>query len=413
MAATAAAFALALIVTMHYDLSRMSVGLAALALPAVAAIGFATALHWQYVLYVAGVTVLTIWFALGALQRWSTPAATAWVLFIAIAFWSGALAFIGERGQLDPKLEMVLVRQKDPAPPIGGFYLGKTSRAVYLASTQGCKDPECRRVMSIPDKQVTCLVFGPTRAVPAKPEDANPNPIDTSLADFSDAPQSVCDGATPDAATTPHAGPPVKDESRTTNRFSLINGLKIVLARPVKAAPNRLNLLNGPRVTFGQAAKPAPRTDVRMIGPFRFVFGGQPTPATTAGPRERVVLGNVVFGFGKHDLTDDAKANIAVAAREIRDSGATRVFVAGHTDAKGSDEHNVRLAKQRVAAVANELRADLPLNVKVSPRGFGERLPLLCDRRSDGSDDPEARAVNRRVEIRTRRVMTWDEPCNR
>jgi outer membrane protein OmpA-like peptidoglycan-associated protein len=291
-------------------------------------------------------------------------------------------------------LETVVVRQKSPTPAVAGFYLGKTAKAVYLASSRPCDGTGCRRVMSIPEKQVTCLVFGPSRNVPGDDDHDPEAGIMTGLDYFKRGMAGdVCAGATatPNATATASAtsGSRSTISTTTSSRLSILPGLRIVLER----------------------ASPAPRADVRVIGPFRIVLGSDSEqPKTTGGGR--VVLGSVLFRFGKAGLTRPARAGVAVAAREITDAGAARVFVAGHADEKGDEAGNVRLSRRRANRVEKALRKRLPKDVKIIARGYGERLPLRCNRLKDGSDDRKSRAVNRRVEIRTRRLMTaYEQVC--
>jgi outer membrane protein OmpA-like peptidoglycan-associated protein len=368
------------------------------ALPAVALAGFLGALGW-YTAYVILLTVVTTWLALGAMRRATGAAATAWILFAAIAFWSGALAFISERGANVTTMGTAVVFQKAPTSSVPGLYLGRTSKAVYLAGAESCDTAGCRTVVGIPHKQVTCVVFGPAADV----HNADGGEVrresdvlavadieDDALAGYTHQTDDECDGPESKKKNAPPSNTESQTSTVTSNRFNLLNGLRISIGRPGKSTP-------------------APGPDVRVIGPFRIVLGGgsePPAPSTARGGR--VVLGNVVFKFKEAELTPMARANIAVAAREIEDAGAQRVFLAGHADEKGSEELNLQLSQQRIAAVQAALKPQLPHSVKLVPWPFGERTPLACNRRKDGSDDREGRALNRRVEIRTRRLMPWE-----
>ena len=76
-----------------------------------------------------------------------------------------------------------------------------------------------------------------------------------------------------------------------------------------------------------------------------------------------------------------------------------RFEVAGHTDARGTDEYNHRLGQRRAISVVEHLaRAGVPAE-RLVVRSYGESRPIAPNARPDGSDDPEGRALNRRVEI--------------
>ena len=75
--------------------------------------------------------------------------------------------------------------------------------------------------------------------------------------------------------------------------------------------------------------------------------------------------------------------------------------IEGHTDAIGSDADNQALSERRAAAVRGALEAALGSGYQYTSVGFGETRPVAPNTKPDGSDDPDGRALNRRVEIRT------------
>ena len=84
--------------------------------------------------------------------------------------------------------------------------------------------------------------------------------------------------------------------------------------------------------------------------------------------------------------------------------GVTGVDVVGHTDAKGSDEYNWGLGQRRADAVATVLvYLGFPSEAVTASSG-GEKFPLAPNANADGSDNPEGRQTNRRVELVVSRV---------
>jgi hypothetical protein len=59
------------------------------------------------------------------------------------------------------------------------------------------------------------------------------------------------------------------------------------------------------------------------------------------------------------------------------------------------------LSERRAAAVRTALEAELGSGYQYTSVGFGETKPVAPNTKPDGSDDPDGRALNRRVEIRT------------
>ena len=76
------------------------------------------------------------------------------------------------------------------------------------------------------------------------------------------------------------------------------------------------------------------------------------------------------------------------------------VEVVGHADSRGSDAYNQELSLRRARAAYKYL---VNKGVSVSrlrgPIGFGESRPVSPNTTSDGEDNPEGRARNRRIEL--------------
>lgn len=120
------------------------------------------------------------------------------------------------------------------------------------------------------------------------------------------------------------------------------------------------------------------------------------TVAQDAGTTSVSLQTDILFGFGESALSDDARARIGEIVADIpRD---VEVEVQGHTDSIPFSRGNQTLSEERAQAVADAVVGARPdLRLKVS--GYGDSRPVAAEP-SDGTDDPDARAANRRVEIR-------------
>ncbi len=113
-----------------------------------------------------------------------------------------------------------------------------------------------------------------------------------------------------------------------------------------------------------------------------------------------VTLPDVLFRFGKDDLTGDARATTRQIAEIItQDAPGRRITVEGHTDSVGPSGYNQGLSERRAQAVASALVAQGVSAGRVSSRGFGEDYPVAPNAHTDGADNPGGRARNRRVEV--------------
>jgi outer membrane protein OmpA-like peptidoglycan-associated protein len=109
---------------------------------------------------------------------------------------------------------------------------------------------------------------------------------------------------------------------------------------------------------------------------------------------------DVLFDFDKADLLPKAEQTLQQAADFVkeRNKGAI-VRIEGHTDAKGSESYNQKLSLRRADSVKRWLTAHGLGGVHFSTAGFGATKPIAPNQKADGSDDPEGRQKNRRVEI--------------
>ena len=109
---------------------------------------------------------------------------------------------------------------------------------------------------------------------------------------------------------------------------------------------------------------------------------------------------DVLFDFDKAELRPDATKVLSQAAGILQDHATRRVVIEGHTDAKGTDEYNQRLSQRRAEAVKRwfQERAGLK-SMAVETRGWGAKRPVAPNAKPDGSDNPDGRQKNRRVEI--------------
>jgi outer membrane protein OmpA-like peptidoglycan-associated protein len=108
---------------------------------------------------------------------------------------------------------------------------------------------------------------------------------------------------------------------------------------------------------------------------------------------------DVLFDFDKADLLPKAEETLQKAAALIKERKAKgTVRIEGHTDAKGNDAYNQKLSERRADAVKRWFESH-GLHEQWATAGFGAKKPVAPNAKPDGSDDPEGRAKNRRVEI--------------
>ncbi len=114
-----------------------------------------------------------------------------------------------------------------------------------------------------------------------------------------------------------------------------------------------------------------------------------------------VYLPALFFEYGSADLISDAQDRIRYIADAINQDFALNrnIAIEGHTDSKGSEDYNLELSKKRSISVMDELVFSKVDSDRIEVQWFGETVPLAPNENADGSDNPEGRARNRRVEF--------------
>jgi outer membrane protein OmpA-like peptidoglycan-associated protein len=109
---------------------------------------------------------------------------------------------------------------------------------------------------------------------------------------------------------------------------------------------------------------------------------------------------DVLFDFDKATIRPDAADGLGKVAEVIRSHAAAPVELEGHTDGKGQAPYNLKLSEQRAESVKAWLAKNggIPA-ARLKTRGYGMTRPVVPNTRPDGTDDPEGRQKNRRVEI--------------
>lgn len=105
------------------------------------------------------------------------------------------------------------------------------------------------------------------------------------------------------------------------------------------------------------------------------------------------------FGFNGNDLDEDARAALDKLLQTPAYMSGGAITVRGHTDSKGFDVDNRRVSQKRADAVRDYLIEQGVAAERITAIGIGEARPVAPNARLDGSDDPEGRERNRRVEV--------------
>jgi len=115
-------------------------------------------------------------------------------------------------------------------------------------------------------------------------------------------------------------------------------------------------------------------------------------------------LGDILFDFDKWNIRTEAEPTLRQVAEVITQHPRGAVLIEGHTDAKGADSYNVPLSQKRADVVKAWLVNKGGVAVtRMLAKGWGKAKPVAPNTNPDGSDNPEGRQKNRRVEVTVRK----------
>jgi outer membrane protein OmpA-like peptidoglycan-associated protein len=135
---------------------------------------------------------------------------------------------------------------------------------------------------------------------------------------------------------------------------------------------------------------------------FSEISGDDITVRQGDGITTYTIATDVLFGFNSDTLTRDAEEKVLLVIASIAERFTTddQIEVWGHADAIGEPGYNLELSQRRADNVAELMAADPALaGFDIEAIGLGESQPIASNTKPDGSDNPEGRALNRRVEI--------------
>jgi outer membrane protein OmpA-like peptidoglycan-associated protein len=109
---------------------------------------------------------------------------------------------------------------------------------------------------------------------------------------------------------------------------------------------------------------------------------------------QTVILNNLIFSQGKATINPKSYPELDEVAQMMKENQRIIIQLEGHTDNVGSASANMKLSEDRVEAVKKYLTAQGISKNRVKTKAFGGTQPLKNEM------TPEARAKNRRVEMR-------------
>lgn len=109
---------------------------------------------------------------------------------------------------------------------------------------------------------------------------------------------------------------------------------------------------------------------------------------------ETIILNNLIFARGKATIDPKSFPELDEVAQMMKENPRMEIQLEGHTDNVGSPKANLKLSEERVEAVKKYLVAQGVSKHRIKTYAYVGSQPLRNEM------TPEARAMNRRVEMR-------------
>ena len=110
-------------------------------------------------------------------------------------------------------------------------------------------------------------------------------------------------------------------------------------------------------------------------------------------PKKAIAFDNLNFATGKSDINEESKSQLNDVAKIMLAFPKVEINVAGHTDNAGNAAGNLKLSKDRAAAIEKYLISKGVPDAHITPIGYGSTMPI-----GDNATDA-GRAANRRTEV--------------
>ena len=126
----------------------------------------------------------------------------------------------------------------------------------------------------------------------------------------------------------------------------------------------------------------------------------------TTKSTESVVLHSVFFDFNSFELSEGSIKELNNVALVMKNTPELRIIFIGNTDSKGSYTYNLNLSKRRAEAVKKYVLSKGVTAANISINAIGKSNFIAINNNSDGSDNPDGRKFNRRVDVKIAKPLT-------
>lgn len=193
----------------------------------------------------------------------------------------------------------------------------------------------------------------------------------------------------------------IKADGKETGTYCVLMGGSALpsVRSPVCPTPPAPAVITSPPPPVAQAAPQPVVVAPPAVAPEPLKPVAKAVEVITTRCEERLRVGSdLLFDFDRAEIRAEAGPALAELSQRIARADKT-VLIEGHTDGKGTDSYNQGLSERRAVAVKTALVVGGLQQSRLNVRGFGKARPVAPNQNPDGTDDPDGRQRNRRVEV--------------
>ena len=122
-------------------------------------------------------------------------------------------------------------------------------------------------------------------------------------------------------------------------------------------------------------------------------YNGCPKPQTVIADEATGALKGIFFDFNKATIRTESSSKLDMASEIIKNSNGGTFLLTGETDKKGSDVYNLKLSRERAAAVVNALEARGVSSNQLKSKGVGEANAVVPETATDAERMTDRKVV--------------------
>ena len=122
-------------------------------------------------------------------------------------------------------------------------------------------------------------------------------------------------------------------------------------------------------------------------------YNGCPKPQTVIAEEATGALKGIFFDFNKATIRTESSSKLDMASEIIKNSNGGTFLLTGETDKKGSDVYNLKLSRERAAAVVNALEARGVSSNQLKSKGVGEANAVVPETATDAERMTDRKVV--------------------